>query len=115
MYNNKKTQQFPDGEFTCYYFANGNNVTLITKKIEDKYCCDLSWNFGNYQKKPDIGVNKIAEKGSKNLIKLKELYNLYNSLKKHKNKSPEKQLLISALMIVIHDVKEQTYINQKLF
>ncbi len=117
MWNNKKTQTFEDGEFTSYYFANNNKINILTKKHLTGYICDISWNFQQFIKniKFDIQNDPLKDIDTKNKIKLKELFNLYNSLKKHKNKTTEKQLLISALMIVIHDVKEESYKQLNLF
>ena len=117
MWKNKKTQTFNDGDFTVYHFANENRIQILTKKYLTGYKCDVSWNFGKYMKMITFSIENdpLKDYDKKNKIKLKELHQIYNSLKKHKNKSTEKKLLLSALMIVIHDIKEQTYINQKLF
>lgn len=117
MWNNKKTQIFEDGEFTSYYFANNNRIDILTKKHLAGYKCDIGWSFNNLIKsfKFKIEDDPLKETDKKITIQLKELFLLYNNLKKHKNKTTEKQLLISALMIVIHDIKEQQYKQLNLF
>ena len=115
----KFTKNFEDGIITKYTFNNNNSITIIVmkkSKYNKKYLGCIGWNFGKY-KLELIGNTCVpyAEYDTYNQARLLESLILYNSIKKHKSKSNDKKLLLSALQIVIHDIKEDIYINQKLF
>lgn len=112
----KLVQTFEDGEVTLYKFANNNTITIVVKKIRDnEYIAKIKWKFENL-KRNDFEDDLLNYRyKSHNMAKINEVLELYMSLKKHKNKSKSKKLLIAGLIQVINDIKQEIYFQQSLF
>lgn len=112
----KITKIFEDGEVTKYTFANGNYITIINMILPfGKYSGNIGWSFGTYKNELYGKPLPLNIYNTKNQAKLEEAKELYHSIKKHKDKSQDKKLLLQALMIIIHDIKNEIFVEQNLF
>lgn len=112
----KIVQTFEDGEVTLYKFANNNTITIVVKKIRDnEYIAKIKWKFENLERSDFEDDLMNYRYKSHNMAKMTETLELYMSLKKNKNKSQSKKLLIAGLMQVIHDIKQEIWFQQTLF
>lgn len=111
---NYKKQEFKDGEIEIFSFPNKREITLITHKFQNKYHSEIGWNFNTTRKTAFYDILNTHYTTYFD-AKLKPIKELYNSLKKQKNKSKEIKLLISALMIINHEIKNQQFKQLKLF
>ena len=111
---NYKKQEFEDGEIEIFMFPNKREITLVTHKCLGKYHTEIGWNFNTTRKTAfcDILNSHYTTYFD---AKLKPIKELYNSLKKQKNKTKEIKLLITALMIINHEIKNQQFEQLSLF
>ena len=87
----KAKKIFIDGEVTRYTFAKGNYVSISCINTGKGWLGNLYWKIEKY-KNPIFGYPSIANKHkTKNIAKLTETINLYNSIKKTKIQNRRKK------------------------
>lgn len=113
----KKIMNFIDGKLITYFFNDGKTISLRLHKHETKtnlYNCDVCWNWGKLQRE-SYGDEILGIYDTENKIKLAEIKLLYTHLKKQKHKTHDQKTMLSALMIINHDIKDEIFIQQSLF
>ena len=109
---------FPDGEVILYRFCQSKTITLFTReKNLTEWECFITFYFGNTKKRYLIDNNFEKPQKHKNYYsaKMNETYKIYKQYKKQQNKTPDEKQLITALMYIIHDIKEEQRTNAKIF
>lgn len=113
----KKVLQFIDGKLITYFFSDGKTISLRLHKHQkhpNLYKCDVCWKWGKLQKE-SYGEEILGIYDTENKIKLMEINLIYKYLKKQKHKSEDQKTMISALMTINHDIKEEIFVEQYLF